>query len=76
MHEVKLSFDIQFGKVEFATDETISAILEKFPDQSEYMQLEACKILIDKLPVDPVKNSAFWEKYLVSLLLTTFDSFG
>jgi hypothetical protein len=54
MHEVRLSFDIQFRKVEFATDENISAILEKFPDQPENMQLEACKILIGKLPVDPV----------------------
>jgi hypothetical protein len=54
MHEVKLSFDIQFKKVEFATDENISAILEKFPDQPENMQLKACKILIGKLPVDPV----------------------
>jgi Reverse transcriptase (RNA-dependent DNA polymerase) len=54
MHELKLHFDIQFRKVEMATDENISAILEKFPDQGEYMQLEACKILIDKLPVDPV----------------------
>jgi hypothetical protein len=54
MHEVKLSFDTQFKKVEFATDENISAILENFPSQPENMQLEACKILIGKLPADPV----------------------
>jgi hypothetical protein len=46
MHELKLHFDIQVRKVEMATDENISAILEKFPDQGEYMQLEACKIFL------------------------------
>jgi hypothetical protein len=40
IHRVKLSFDIEFKRVEFATDENIGAILEQFPDQPADMQLE------------------------------------
>jgi hypothetical protein len=81
MHEVKLSFDTQFEKVEFATDENISAILEKFLDQPENMQLEACKILIGKLPVDPVNWRLVLKQRILGetprlITVDDFDSFG
>jgi hypothetical protein len=40
--------------VEDKTDQLLADIVEAFPDETSAHQLQATKILIEKLPVEPI----------------------
>jgi hypothetical protein len=52
--QVALEFDIKDPIPEQKTDQHIAKIVRMFPNATAEMQLEATKILIEKLPLEPV----------------------
>ena len=74
--QVQISFDLKDPSVETKTDHQLSVIVEAFPDATPAMHLTAAKILIDKLPAEPVNWRAVLHRNLdMTPRLITVDDF-
>ena len=74
--QVQIQFDLKNPSVEEKTDQLLADIVDAFPEVSAAMQLTATKILIDKLPAEPIN----WRSVLYRTLdrtprLITVDDF-
>ena len=50
--------------MEDKTDQLLADIVEAYPDATSALQLQATKILIDKLPVEPINWRALLQRSL------------
>ena len=74
--QIQIQFDLNNPLVEEKTDQLLADIVDAFPEVSAAMQLTATKILIDKLPAEPIN----WRSVLYCTLdrmprLITVDDF-
>jgi hypothetical protein len=62
--QVALQFDLNDPSLELKTDEELATIARNFPNATPDMELHATKILVDKLPVEPVNFRSVLHHYL------------
>ena len=67
LEAIPQNFDLKDSRVEDATDAIIGSVLESYPDVSVDMQLEGRKMLMTKLPVDPVNFLLFLKQKILGL---------